>query len=158
MKQYFIELKGKRVGPLDLEMVRSHEISGETLVWSEGMTNWVEASSHEDLRGVIYVDPPPPNGPPPLPIEEIPSLLLAGFGFLLLNIIATILTRTNQFEVNMGMVALVTLFIRIYSTYLVVKKAKILKKGTFYWGLFTFFLPIVGLLILGFTRKKNPHN
>ena len=152
MKKYFIELKGNKIGPLTIDDVRSHKISSTTLVWTEGMEDWVMAANLKELGDVIYV-PKKEVTPPPLPSESLPSLLLAGVGFLIFNIIMLIAANGNV-SANPFLLAVISLIIRIYSSYLAVKKAKVLGKNTFNWGLFTFIFPVLGLLILGFTKKK----
>jgi len=63
--QYFYALNGQQVGPVSLqrltELFKQKQISGETLVWKQGMTNWMALNStpeYQQMEGTI---------PPPLP-------------------------------------------------------------------------------------------
>lgn len=52
---YSVAKDGKPIGPFDLDKLKSMILSGEilpdTLVWRQGMENWVNAGKVEDLKG-----------------------------------------------------------------------------------------------------------
>lgn len=58
MKKYFI-LKGKKkLGPLNYEELKAHTITKDTLVWKEGMGNWLPASELTELNDITIGKPP----------------------------------------------------------------------------------------------------
>ncbi len=69
-KQYFIVKNGEQQGPYSLEQLRQQGITSETLVWAEGMDQWMAAWQVSELRDIINhrqsaaTPPPPPVGQP----------------------------------------------------------------------------------------------
>ena len=61
MKQYYYLDKNQQVGPLPVEELKGR-ISAQTLVWAEGMADWIPAETVPDLKQVLVVSPPPPPG------------------------------------------------------------------------------------------------
>ncbi|MCC6320135.1 MAG: SPFH domain-containing protein [Phycisphaerales bacterium] len=63
----FIAVEGRQHGPFELSMVamkaRSGELTGDTLVWRQGMDAWKKAREVPELAAMIA----PPSMPPPLP-------------------------------------------------------------------------------------------
>lgn len=55
---YFIIRKNKKEGPFKLNQLTNKNISQSTLVWKEGLDDWVKASSLPELEGVIKTGPP----------------------------------------------------------------------------------------------------
>lgn len=67
MKQYYIFINEERKGPLSFEELKQENISKETLVWYEGLTEWKKANEVEELKELFKVIPPPIN-----PVSQIP--------------------------------------------------------------------------------------
>lgn len=57
-KYYYIENETQH-GPFSIEDLKSKRINRETLVWTETMENWVQASSVEELKDIVKKTPPP---------------------------------------------------------------------------------------------------
>ncbi|QSH42104.1 SPFH domain-containing protein [Lentisphaerota bacterium ZTH] len=61
--KYFVAVDGKQTGPFELPEVevkiKSGEIARESLVWTEGMSNWEKAVSRMDLSGFFASVLPP---------------------------------------------------------------------------------------------------
>lgn len=79
---YYINSVGKQVGPITIEEFSKIEITNETKVWSEGMTEWTNAGNIPDFKpyitGTTQVPPTPPIPPiPPTQIEKCPNNYLA---------------------------------------------------------------------------------
>lgn len=55
---YYVENGGK-LGPLSKNKLRG-QILKDTLVWTDGMTNWIKASKHPDLKDLFMNETPPP--------------------------------------------------------------------------------------------------
>ncbi len=60
---YFIVLNGQQNGPFHmqqmLELVQNQQLKKETLVWRQGMQNWLEAGQVQELASVFSAIPPP---------------------------------------------------------------------------------------------------
>lgn len=63
---FFVGVNGQQTGPFDpaalAQMIRSGQLTRESLVWREGMPNWSAAGAVADLASLFG-----PAGPPPLP-------------------------------------------------------------------------------------------
>lgn len=64
---YYVALNGQQAGPFDKaglqNLVNTKQLNRDTLVWANGMTNWISASSANDLADLFT------NTPPPLPAQ-----------------------------------------------------------------------------------------
>ncbi|MCJ7806463.1 MAG: DUF4339 domain-containing protein, partial [Clostridia bacterium] len=79
--QWYVVKEQQKKGPFTreelTEMARSGDIDPETLVWTEGMTDWTKGELVEDLFSKSVSTPPPPPikkqapvPPPPPPIAH----------------------------------------------------------------------------------------
>jgi len=63
---YYLAIKGKQEGPFDHEqlssLVKDGTLNTATLVWREGLENWIEADKVSDLKGLFSQIPPPIPG------------------------------------------------------------------------------------------------
>lgn len=60
-KNWFYILDGQKKGPFtETELIALNEVSIETLVWKEGMSEWSQLSSVAELSSLV---------PPPIPVE-----------------------------------------------------------------------------------------
>lgn len=61
--QYFIAVNGQQQGPIALgviqDMIGQGKFTKETLVWKQGLANWIKAVDAEDLKGLFGILPPP---------------------------------------------------------------------------------------------------
>lgn len=61
---YYVAVKGQAVGPFDLktlsEMATSGQVTQDTLVWRNGLTEWIKAGSTDDLKFLFPNIPPIP--------------------------------------------------------------------------------------------------
>lgn len=59
---YYVAVNGQAVGPFDLkvlsEMTTSGQLTQDTLVWRNGLTEWIKAGSTDDLK-VLFPNIPP---------------------------------------------------------------------------------------------------
>lgn len=81
---YFIAIKGKKKGPYTFEQLKDLDIYKNTLVWKDGMENWLPAGKIKELED-IAIKPPPPLPKGKISVDEILKIffihLLLGFGF-----------------------------------------------------------------------------
>lgn len=94
MIQYYIHDGNIQKGPFSLEELKNQNISSDTLIWYEGMSEWKKASQIEDIQFFFKQVPPlPVIAPPPIPSEIIqkkryfpPVYFIGGIVVLLLII------------------------------------------------------------------------
>jgi hypothetical protein len=69
---YYIEINGKPKGPFTIEELKEIPITKESVVWKEGLPDWVKATEIEEINKLIKI-PVEPNKiiPPPLPVNPI---------------------------------------------------------------------------------------
>jgi hypothetical protein len=62
--QYYAYLNGQNTGPYNMQqiqqMIQNNQITKETYVWKNGMTNWELASNISELSNLFSILPPPP--------------------------------------------------------------------------------------------------
>lgn len=59
MKKYFYSIGQEKEGPVTLEELKQKAIQPKTLIWHEGLDDWKEAESIDELREVFELSPPP---------------------------------------------------------------------------------------------------
>jgi len=70
--QFFIAVGGQQAGPYAVsalaDFVKAGQVTSDTLVWKQGMPNWITAGQVSELTSLFGQTPPPiPGGPPPVP-------------------------------------------------------------------------------------------
>jgi Interferon-induced transmembrane protein/GYF domain 2 len=89
MSQFYYTDGKERFGPFSLEQLREKNITGETLVWKEGLPDWVPARNLSDLETLFSAGdsfPPPLSVPYANPVIEVPPK-----NWLIESILVTIL-------------------------------------------------------------------
>lgn len=71
MKQYYYSNGSKQFGPYSLEELKDHQITMNTLIWYEGLSDWTKANQIDELAKAIKAIPPPLTKPPSLKYNEI---------------------------------------------------------------------------------------
>jgi membrane protease subunit (stomatin/prohibitin family) len=60
---YYIGSNGNRIGPFDKQtivgQITSGVVTGETLLWKQGMTEWEKADSFCEFKSALQITPPP---------------------------------------------------------------------------------------------------
>lgn len=59
MQEYYLHNGTENSGPFDLEELKAKGITKSTQVWCEGMEDWKEAGSIDELKSIMMVSPPP---------------------------------------------------------------------------------------------------
>jgi TM2 domain-containing membrane protein YozV len=83
MDQWYYVAQGQQQGPVPLEHIRhwlqAGQMPANTMVWKEGMANWMPASDVPELQSFAAGPPPPPpqsvTGPQPMQTDG-----LGGYG------------------------------------------------------------------------------
>jgi len=74
MKEYYYLTGKDQNGPFSIEELKSKKLSIETLIWTEGMSNWEKIKDVPDLFELFKISR---NTPPPPPIINDNSVLLS---------------------------------------------------------------------------------
>lgn len=67
---YYLYINGQQVGPVEKEKLISYGLHPETMVWREGLPNWVKASSLPELDSLFVVEVKE-SQPPQNPVENL---------------------------------------------------------------------------------------
>lgn len=60
MTQYFYSDDGKKsIGPLSIEEFEDIDIDKDTLIWFEGLKEWIPAGGLQDFQEILQLQPPP---------------------------------------------------------------------------------------------------
>ena len=183
MKQYYYAENGQQFGPFTAEELTVKKIKKETLVWYDGLSDWVSACEVDELKSILVPTPPPLPKPlkedkekskkpevniivkKPQHQEDIPNnsnyeyekeyyATFLGFFWAALFLILNITNIINGD--NARSIWVIILFvIQVLSTIMAVGIAKRQNRNTFGWGLFTFGTPSLSLIILGLLNKKR---
>lgn len=170
MKEYFYENDGKQFGPVDIESLKIIQITGETLIWFEGLPEWTRAKEIQELSDIIK------KLPPPLPNKEKGQVFQrskydltyaketdaswAGFAFLTLPIFLTMtgvfrFTDEQSFLIAKVIGSVLSIVYRIAITFWVTGIANRQNRDTLGWGIFAFLIPTIALIIIGFLNRLN---
>ena len=80
--EYYIVLNGVKEGPFALEELKAKGVTESTLVWKNGLTDWVKASTLPEVMQALYTAPAAPQPQaapvPPQPILAIVSFICCG--------------------------------------------------------------------------------
>jgi len=61
MKYYLLDVEEQQIGPFTIEQLKERGLNRKTKVWCEGMDDWTEAQSVDELKENIDLPPPPPK-------------------------------------------------------------------------------------------------
>ena len=68
---YHVAVNGQATGPFDFatlsQMVANGSLTKDSLVWKQGMANWVQAGTVQELQSLFVSIPPIPGNVPPVP-------------------------------------------------------------------------------------------
>lgn len=59
MNKYYLHNGSENIGPFTLEELKQNNITRNTPVWYEGMSDWTEAGTIDELKSLFPVVPPP---------------------------------------------------------------------------------------------------
>ena len=72
MKQYHIFKDNQRIGPVDVEQLSQLGLTPNSMVWTEGMSQWLPASQVSELASYMVASSQPQSTPipPPPPLNQ----------------------------------------------------------------------------------------
>ena len=59
MEYYIYDENGKRIGPIQGSDLKNYDITSDTLIWREGLNDWVTLSELPELKSLKSKVPPP---------------------------------------------------------------------------------------------------
>ncbi len=59
MKYYYYEQNGVKCGPFTVEELKDKRLSKRTLMWTDGLENWVLAYKINEIEDLLVEEPPP---------------------------------------------------------------------------------------------------
>ena len=74
MQYYYVNQASQQVGPVDIEALKKAGVTPQTLVWKEGMKEWLPASNVAELKHLFAPTPIPTPTPTPPPITAKPPV------------------------------------------------------------------------------------
>lgn len=171
----FYEKNGQSVGPVDIQSIPPNELGRNTLVWTEGLDEWVKASEIESLESYLAVQPPPLPSRVSRFKEKIESKYdqdydreteATYFGALLLLVGILFALMSNDWEfgsekdyrATRSAFGIISTIIRIGVVVYVrgiVGRQNRQKAG---WSILAFFLPSIAMIIVGLLRKYRDPN
>jgi hypothetical protein len=69
MEKFYAVINGLKHGPFTFDELKAENISKKTLIWTEEMTDWIEAKDVPQLNEIIKIIPPPIPLLPDKPIQ-----------------------------------------------------------------------------------------
>ena len=88
MVHYYFTDGKERFGPFTIEQLKEKNISESTLVWKDGLSDWVPARNLSDLEALFVKNPPIP--PPASTAYINPTLVVPPKTWLIESILVTI--------------------------------------------------------------------
>lgn len=161
----FYEKNGRKIGPVELSEIHSHELSRDTLIWKEGFDDWVRAGEVPELSSYLAARPPVLPSKASRIMSTIDSrydpdyereIGVSLFGVFLLLISFAIGFAdfedkdSESFRVTL---AWFSTALRIMLVFYVRVVAKEQNRNPLGWSIFTFFLPSIALIVIGLLRK-----
>jgi hypothetical protein len=181
MKYYYYAENNQQFGPFTIEELNTLRLKQSTLVWCEGMEEWLTADSIDELKEILISEPPP------LPktnkaqqtfetveIKQIPEsktskrfdltykkegeAVLVG---IMLTIVPTILSLTGtitfdsieSYSHSRAIIAIISFVLRIAIAVWVVNIATRQNRNSTGWGWFAFIFPSIALIVIGLSKK-----
>jgi len=183
--QIFYESNGQKQGPIKIKDLKPSQLSKDTLVWKNGLSDWVRASKLEDLKDYFYSQENYlKNVPPPLPsknkvvLNETYNtegsitwfLLLLGIGFMIINVSLAVHINTKidsyyvhsmYFDIEewknkmVILVSIVAVLERFLGMFFCNSESREKNRDTVFWTVFGLLLPSFALAIIGAAWKKK---
>lgn len=76
MKQYFLVINGEKSGPFTIDQLATQQLTPQTLVWTEGMSDWAPAQQFAELSSLFAPQAPSaptPEAPQPTATPQAPA-------------------------------------------------------------------------------------
>jgi hypothetical protein len=150
-KEYHVSLNGKSLGTFSLDELKEKKINPESMIWFEGLPDWLPVDQVEELKDFVK------STPPPIPRAQSKKIIY-GKGYFVFGLTCIILGGTlNHFGIIDKMIAEYLLVVIVFSlvfrflvTVDITRAAKDYKRSYAAWGLFAFLIPSTACFFLFF--------
>jgi len=180
MNHYYFAEDNQQFGPFSLEELKKEKIKKSTLIWTEGMSNWLRADTIDELKDILIPEPPP------LPIIESNQIInnsksnkiskinesskydltyskesiatIVGLLFFIVPIILIItklltFATVEEYVIVRIIILISALILRIFVIIWIQNIASRQNRNTTGWGWFAFFMPSLALIFIGQLKK-----
>lgn len=73
MKQYYLVINGEKSGPFTIDQLATQQLTPETPVWTEGMSDWMPAQQVAELSSLFAPQTPGPEMAQPTVPPQAPA-------------------------------------------------------------------------------------
>jgi len=179
MKHFYYSESDQQLGPFTIEEIKTKRLKKSTLVWTDGLEDWVTADKIDELKDLLVSEPPPlpkfkkedittknetqkvENSIYDLTYEKETTATNVGLILLVFYIVVFFVIQSidfgyvsdesyNKAKAVFGAIELIS---RIIFTIWVVNIAKRQNRNSVGWGFLGFFFPLIALIIIGLLRK-----
>lgn len=158
--QIYYAKNDTQIGPIDIVDLTPNEISKETLVWHEGLVDWIPAQDVEILSNYFSATPPPLKKKTNKVLNQEKKYEkrtdAIGFGILLIlcRVLFVFILRDVEKAEMMLIYGFIFLIFWSLSIRMVYKIAKEQNRKTDGWLFYVFFFPSMALITIGLLDKK----
>lgn len=159
--QIFYSKNDLQIGPIELNELKPNDISRETLVWHEGLADWIPAKDVEVLTNFFASTPPPlkkaiqKKAVQEKKYEKRTDAIGFGILFILCRVLFVFILRNVETAEKMLIYGFILLIFWSLSIRMVYKIAKEQNRKTDAWLFYAFFFPSMALITIGLL-DKNP--
>lgn len=159
MRSYYYADNGQQFGPFTFEELTIKKLRTSTLVWTDGLEQWVRADSIDELKDCLVSVPPPLRTKHPKYDSTYTKPINATLIGLLLFFIPIFQILFDFYPQTTGqktILILSAIVIRIPICIWVQKIAFQQKRNSTVWGLIAFFFPAITLIVVSLSNKLLP--
>lgn len=169
MKKYYYAENEQEFGPFSIEELKPKRIRKSTLVWVEGLPDWVMAENIDELKEIINLTPPklPKKSSIGADLNSkydstyvkekgaaYTGLLLFAASFFCPLIFLIIMGENEKsYQLGKAVFGIIFLVVRIAVTFWVVNISSRQNRDSGSWGLFAFLFPSITLIFIGVSKK-----
>jgi tetratricopeptide (TPR) repeat protein len=175
MKKYYIGINNQQFGPFTIDELKKKQIKQSTLVWTDGMHEWIEANDIDELKDILISVPPPlPNqiNKPSIITNEpdydydytykensdvfnVGIMILVSFFLIYIFKPYEYLSNQINYEIIIVLIIFINLILRIFVCIWVTKIANRQNRNPFILGILGCMFPAVTLILLGKSKKRK---
>lgn len=179
MKHYYYSNNNQQLGPFTFDELKTKRLKKSTLVWADGLKDWITADKLDELKDILISEPPPLPKANPIELKETVIIknntsfftsqydhtyeketdaTFAGIVLLVIPIalkLSNAFTFDSEYDYNLAKFwfSMISIAVRSWVTYIVMQIAKSQNRSAKGWGWFAFFMPSIALIIIGQLKK-----
>jgi len=164
---YYYEENGKQLGPFTIDELKEKRLKKKTLVWKEGLEDWVDGDTLDDLNGIFISQPPSlqkklknnviNNKNDTAEERDIDASIIGILLFFSPMLLMLFYNPSNSSEREQLIASILltslVIIVRVLIMIWVYKISSRLNRNPFFWLIISFVFPTISLIIIGFLRK-----